>query len=239
MPLRTFNIPLLRAAAWFEEAPPADLPTNDFFDTAVGTADVAYVAPLYRRRLGRLARGMLHCAGRVCPEPLDMRVVFASRHGEMERTVAVLQDLALGNEISPTLFSLSVHNSVAGLWSILKANRGPSTALAAGAETFVWGLLDAYSAIEEDPSKPVLYVFGDDRLPDLFQPFLPAEVVPHAFALLLGTPAERTLEITWDSDREGEASMIPQSLHFLQATGSTSGSEPWLGRGGAWNWHVR
>ena len=238
MPLRTFEIPLLRAAVWFEEPPQPELSLNDFFNASVGTADVAYVAPIYRRRLGRLARGMLHCAGRVCAEPMDMRVVFASRHGEMERTVAVLRDLALGAEISPTLFSLSVHNSVAGLWSILKENHGPSTALAAGAETFAWGLLEAFAAIQENPSQPVLYVFGDDRLPELFQPFLPAEVVPHAMALLLGTPAERTLTLSWDPDQDDEPSPLPQSLHFLQAMGSSDPGGSWHGRGGAWNWHV-
>lgn len=235
---RAFEIPLLRAAVWFEEAPQPEMPMDSFFDPSVGTADVAYVAPLYRRRLGRLARGMLHCAGRICPEPRDMRVVFASRHGEMERTVAVLRDLALGAELSPTLFSLSVHNSVAGLWSILKENRGPSTALAAGPETFGWGLLDAFAAIEEDPSKPVLFVFGDDRLPDLFQPYAPAEVVPHALALLLGGPAERTLTVTWDSEAVGEPSNLPQSLHFLRALGDSE-PQPWRGRGGTWHWHVR
>jgi len=44
-------------------------------------------------------------------------MVFASRHGEADRTLAILQDLAAGAEVSPTLFSMSVHNSVPGLWS--------------------------------------------------------------------------------------------------------------------------
>lgn len=239
MSLRTFDIPLLRAAVWFEEAPQPDLPVDPFFDPSVGKADVAYVAPLYRRRLGRLARGMLHCAGRVCPEPGDMRVVFASRHGEMERTVAVLGDLAQGAELSPTLFSLSVHNSVAGLWSILKENHGPSTALAAGAETFAWGLLEALAAVEEDRSHPVLYVFGDDRLPEVYQPFAPADIVPHAIALLLGGPAQRTLRLSWDTGQEGGATPTLQSLHFLAAMGRSTPGDSWLGRSGAWNWHVR
>lgn len=239
MSQRVFDIPLLRAAVWFEEAPEPAPPLDPFFNLSAGAPDVAYVAPLFRRRLGKLAKGMLHCAGRLCPEPMDMRVVFASRHGEMERTVSVLRDLAQGGEISPTLFSLSVHNSVAGLWSILKENHAPSTALAAGPESFAWGLLDAFAALQETPAQTVLYVFGDDRLPELYQPFLPAEVVPHALALLLGGPAERTLSLRWDPDETGEPTSLPQSLHFLRAMAGLAPDAPWQGRCGAWRWHVR
>lgn len=231
---RAFDIPLLRAAAWFEEAPELPLPAHPAFDVHVGPADVGFVAPLYRRRLGKLAKGMLHCAGRICTEPQDMRVVFASRHGELDRTISVLRDLATGTELSPTVFSLSVHNSGAGLWSILKENHGPSSALTAGAETFGWSLVDAFAILEQEPDQPVLFVFGDDRLPDLYQPYLPKEATPHAVALLLGHPAAATLSLRWDPEAKAEPTALPQSLHFLGGADT-----PWHGREGSWNWHVR
>ena len=47
------------------------------------------------------------CVGN-CP---SASFVFASRHGELQRTVALLQNLANDEALSPNLFSLSVLNS--------------------------------------------------------------------------------------------------------------------------------
>ncbi|MDR3670406.1 MAG: beta-ketoacyl synthase chain length factor [Holophaga sp.] len=182
-------IPLLRAAAWFALDPldPLLAPGADgFLDLAWGEPDVAFVDRLQRRRLSPLARGCFHCARRVDP-PEQVRVVFASRHGEAERTLAILQDLAAGAEVSPALFSMSVHNAVPGLWSILTGDREPFSAVAAGPDSFGWGLVEALAAFRADPSGPVLYLYGDDRLPDPWASPTPRGVL-HAVALLLGGP---------------------------------------------------
>ncbi|MCE1229704.1 MAG: beta-ketoacyl synthase chain length factor, partial [Firmicutes bacterium] len=235
MTLHSFDIPLLRAALWTEEPLEASWPEG--LEAASGAPDVAFVPAIQRRRLGRLAKGMLHCAHRLCPEPGDRRTVFASRHGELERTVTILNDLATGTELSPTLFSLSVHNAVAGLWSILQGNHGPSTALAAGTSTFGWGILDAFFALNQSPHEPVLYVFGEDRIPELYQPFLPGNEPAHAMAFLVGRPAAFTLTVTWNDEPQSDLSSEAQSLHFLQSL-TCAESLPWRGREGAWNWHV-
>lgn len=98
-------LPLLRAAAWFGEEPPDPLlaPGSDgFLDLAWGEPDVGFVDRQLRRRLSPLARACFHCAHRVAPAG-DARMVFASRHGEADRTLAILNDLALEAEVSPTL----------------------------------------------------------------------------------------------------------------------------------------
>ena len=165
MPSTTLDIPLLRAACWFAEEPPVPLAGDGFLELAWGRPDVAFVEPLLRRRLSPLAKAFCHCAQRVAP-PGGCRVVFASRHGEAERTLAILQDLAVGEEVSPTQFSMSVHNAVPGLWSILKGDRSPACAVAAGAESFGWGLVEALAAFRAEPERPLLFVYGDDRLPE-------------------------------------------------------------------------
>ena len=171
MPIFTCEIPLLRASIWSGEPDPElPAPGHGFPDLTTGDPDVGFVAPLLRRRLSRSARGMLHCAHRVAPADTGIRTVFASRHGEMDRTVAILKELHDGAEISPALFSLSVHNAVAGLWSIAKGSREASTSIAAGPDTFGWGLLEAFGTWQAEPSAPVLFVYGDDDLPDLFKP---------------------------------------------------------------------
>jgi hypothetical protein len=161
-------------------------------------------------------------------------VVFASRHGEAERTLAILGDLAAEAEVSPTLFSMSVHNSMPGLWSILNGDRAPFSAVAAGPASFAWGLADAFAAFQADPSGPVLFVYGDDRLPDPWADPTPRGLL-HAVALLVGTPAGRWLEMAWDPAPEPEPA-LPQSLQCLRAL--RAGAASWAGPGGAWRWRL-
>jgi len=247
------SIPLVRAAAWFEEEP-ADsrlAVSHGVLDSAWGEPVVGFVEPLQRRRLSRLARGFFHCAKRVSPVG-DVRLVFASRHGEAERTLAILQDLAAQAEVSPTLFSMSVHNAVPGLWSILEGNRAPISAVAAGPETFGWGLVEALAAFRAEPSAPVLYVYADDRLPACWAQAQPRGSL-HALALLLGEPAGQRLTMTWDVSRTGPDPATCQSIHFLRAWAQGEpcghGAEcgglpeagpdlPWVGPGGAWCWQL-
>jgi hypothetical protein len=239
------EIPLLRASAWFGEEP-GDLvpagPGPDWLDLAWGQPDVASVEPLQRRRLSRLARAFCHCAERVAV-PEGARVVFASRHGEAERTLAILQDLAAGAEVSPTLFSLSVHNAVPGIWSILRGSRAPACALAAGPDTFGWGLVEALAAHAAKPDVPVLFLYADDRLPEPWAELTPAGL-PHALALLLGAPAmvpggaPRTrLTMGWDPATGAAEPELPASLACLR-TLLGGGAQSWAGPGGTWDWQL-
>jgi hypothetical protein len=236
-----FDIPCLKAASWSEEplrAPSDGADQLGFLDVASGPPDVAFVESSLRRRLSRMARGMFHCAQRVAPEPGDMRVVFASRHGEVARTMTILEDLAKGEQASPTAFSMNVHNAAAGLWSIIKQNHGPSTALGAGPETFGWGLIEAYAAFAADPRQPVLYVFGEERLPDFLEAFEEDGARLHAVALLIGTPSTRRIRVQWDPEARGTRSGMPQSLHGLEALRGVPLGGPWQGETGSWAWHV-
>lgn len=228
-----WTLPLLAAAGWFEEDPP--IPRAQGIDLAVGRPALDTVDPIQRRRLSRLARGALHCALRVAP-PGDLRLVYASRHGESDRTIGLLRDLASGVDVSPAAFSMSVHNAVPGLLSILAGNRAPISAVAAGSESFGYGLLAAAAAWKADPAQQVLFLYGEDRLPELWAPFVP-EVPPHALALLLGAGG-RDLVLAWDPERRGSEPGNLQSLHFFGRLAQVSGLGPWTGPTGAWDWRL-
>jgi hypothetical protein len=231
-------IPVLRAAAWFGEEPrdPALAAGGDgFLDVAWGEPDVAFVDRLQRRRLSPLARAFFHCAHRAAP-PEQTRVLFASRHGEAERTLAILQDLAAGAEVSPTLFSLSVHNAVPGLWSILTGSRAAAGAVSAGPETFAWGLADALAWHRTDPSGPVLYVYADDPLPDPWAGPVPRGVA-HALALLVGEPASRHLSMSREPAPDQAEPETAQSLLCCRALRAGTAAA-WTGTGSAWRWQL-
>ncbi len=234
MPLDAFSVPVCRAAAWSPE-PLVPARPGTCLDVDSGPPDVAFVEPLLRRRLGALGRAMLHVAGRVTAGIGPVRSVFASRHGDVARTLPMLEDLARELPTSPAQFSLNVHNAVAGLWSIARQDASPSVSLAAGPETFGWGLLEAYSLWREDTGSAVLYVYGEDPLPELFQGFVDQEPPLHAIALLLGTPTAHLLQVT-RSAGPGEPGPLPQSLQALHALHTGQPEGPWAAGSGTWQW---
>ncbi len=85
-----------------------------------GKADVSFLPALLRRRCGPLARIMLNAAFHCCDEADRRRAasVFASRHGNINESIEMLEQLAREQNLSPTRFSHSVHNAQAGLFSI-------------------------------------------------------------------------------------------------------------------------
>src|ERR1700677_3515966 len=104
----------------------------------------ATLPPLLRRRVTALGKMAFKAAFDLSAlEPA--RFIFCSRHGEFQRTLSILTTLATGEAVSPAEFSLSVHNALAGLLSIAQHNTGGHTAIAAGADSFHAGLIEAAS----------------------------------------------------------------------------------------------
>lgn len=232
MPDRHITLPLLRAVYWSPEEGVVG-PQQSWAEGAFGAPELSAIDPLLRRRLSPMGKGMLACAARVSEGVGPVRSVFASQHGDPGRTLPVLADLAQGLEASPTQFSMNVHNAIAGIWSIARKDPSPSISLAAGPETFGMGLLEAFAEFHQDPSEPVLYVFGDDELPELLRGFDPRPTPLHALALLIGGPAPRHLTLTRDPARVGPPSPLAQSLHALFHP-----EHLWQGTTAAWSFEV-
>ena len=76
---------------------------------------LAFVPAMQRRRLSPFAKISLYVANQASESQIqDLPMIFSSRHGDLHKTSDLLGELALDNELSPTAFSLSVHNAVAG-----------------------------------------------------------------------------------------------------------------------------
>lgn len=106
--------------------------------------DLSSIPMNMRRKLspvGKIAMStMLDCYGENSD---DIKLVYASRYGELERVVKLIKQEHEENEISPTRFSFSVHNSTVGLFSLLKKIYSSYNSIAGGEESFSVGLLDA------------------------------------------------------------------------------------------------
>ncbi len=124
-----------------------------------------FVDAAARRRLTPLAKVALEPAHACLQGRADVRVVFASRHGEVNRTRQMLASLVAGEQLSPTAFSLSVHNAIPGLYSIFRNDSAPVTAIAAGERTLAAGLVQAVMELGQSGG-PVLLLYADVPLAD-------------------------------------------------------------------------
>jgi hypothetical protein len=142
-----------------------------------------------RRRCSTLSRVTLavaHAAVRRAGLTAHHQTVFASSHGESHITKDLLVELARDQQLSPMGFSLSVHNAASGLYSIATGNTAPSTAIAAGSDTFRMGLLEALLSLEIGEAEDVLLVCSDDLVPSEFHGGQLRQTEPYALAIALG-----------------------------------------------------
>ncbi|MDB1108702.1 beta-ketoacyl synthase chain length factor [Pseudomonas extremaustralis] len=220
----TFNIAQWRAwapglesaddwHAWCQA--PALLPASD------ACPDVSFLPAMQRRRLSRLAR-MAFSVGWPLAEGLpDLPLVFISRHGETPRTLDILSDLANDQPLSPTQFSLSVHNAVIGLWSILRNETAEMTALAA--------------ALLNEGAPAVLLVISEEQPPDAYAGWISDVPFPYALGLLLTPGDEWQLELTHGSVQPTHTQW-PHALNLLRTllTEQVACQHAWKNR--VWNW---
>lgn len=195
--------------------------------------DIGFIEPLLRRRLSPLARAALHVANACAAGRDAVSLVYASRHGELGRTVELLRNLARDEALSPTTFSLSVLNSAAGVFAIARGDPSPATAVAAGRESFGFGLVEAYARHQLTPNAPILYVYADAPAPAPLgrQTGDPEGIL--AFAMLIEAGAPDVLELQWTPD-DGPADAAPQALACMEALGGGNGR--WASGTRLWHW---
>ncbi|MEI6859751.1 MAG: beta-ketoacyl synthase chain length factor [Shewanella sp.] len=144
---------------------------------------LAQIPPMKRRRYSTLTKMQLEAAFQT-DAPNFCRTIFASRHGELHRTIGLLDKIIEEEPLSPMAFSQSVHNTASGIYSILTNNRAPSTSIAAGEESLPQALIEAYAQLHEDPT-PVLLVFGDQPVAEIYAHFVDETDLPLSLAWVL------------------------------------------------------
>jgi hypothetical protein len=190
-------------------------------DIAYVPAEIGRLSPLMlppneRRRATLPTRLALEAARQAIAgmgsAPTDLPSVFASADGNMALVDAMCRGICSEPPaISPTVFHNSVHNAVAGYWSIATGCMRTSTSVACWDGTVAAGLLEAATQLAADGGR-LLFVAYDVPAPpplDAHRHFS----APFAGALLLsqvvaGSGGTRlTLELTADSleDRLPEA----------------------------------
>ncbi|SOE62628.1 Beta-ketoacyl synthase, N-terminal domain [Burkholderia sp. D7] len=214
---------------------------------AAATADISFIEPMVRRRLSSLSRSALKVAHDCVAERERVRVVFASRHGELRRTTEILRAISTGEPVSPTAFSLSVLNAMTGVFGIARDDHSPASAISAGAETLGFALLEAHAQFETDPSSPVLVIYADEPA-DAAYGTIEDEVQGGALAILLDACGAGQLACTMS----GTGSLcgapepacappaIPDSFltqsEAVQRCLDTRAPATWQNAGTTWHW---
>ncbi len=121
-------------------------------------------------------------------------LVFCSRYGDIDLAFGLLKSLADEELMSPTAFSLSVHNAVPGVMDLVRKSRVGHTAIAAGRESLSAGLAEAYAKLAARPERTITFVFSEGEMPAEFKPFAEEKDYGLALAMTLSTvSSERAL----------------------------------------------
>ncbi|MGH8160135.1 MAG: beta-ketoacyl synthase chain length factor [Rhodanobacter sp.] len=198
---------------------------------------------MQRRRLSRLARMTMEVASPLCADDEQLPFVFGSRHGETTRTFALLGDVTDEQSLSPTQFGLSVHNAIAGQWSILRGQRGESVAIAGEADTFEHAMLEA-AAVLSTGAPAALVVIAEEMPPPAYVGRIVDVPFSYALALRLGNvdssarlPTDACWELQLDRNEDRAAHCAwPHALDFLRATQTAGRSLEHAWKTRRWNW---
>lgn len=201
MSFEGFYFSVASFAAWAPQVETSDAwlawAYGDQLITGESTPSVRPMPPMLRRRAGFLSKMALEAAYQCLGSKTNVPTVFSSRHGEAPRSADLLLDLARGVPLSPTSFSLSVHNATGGLFSIARGDRAANIALAGGTSTVEHAVIEACGLMAEGEPAVLLVVY-DCPLPSLYSNYEDCYEQPYAWSWLIHPPAEEVFSLSWD-----------------------------------------
>lgn len=218
----TWRLPISRWSIWQDNPLENTSPNVDFIDANA------------RRKLSKFAKMGLKVANDCSVGIRQARFVFASQHGDLKRATDMLFNLALKEELSPIVFSMSVLNATAGMYSIAKQDHSPSIAVSAGISSFGYGILEAALQHASNPAIPVIFVYVDEAPPAICEVQQSAPYHSHAVGVLISGGASIELSCTLSST-ENASSSVSQSEAFVHALVNKK-NNVWSSDGQRWDW---
>lgn len=177
------------------------------------------VPAMQRRRIERMGRMAVQAACWCEDEADDAAVplVFASRHGDVARSMELLAALVDGQPLSPTAFGLSVHNAVAALYSIARGKRGNYLSIAAGRGSVEAACVEACGLLAEGAPE-VRLVCYEAPLPAIHGQFVdePEAFFAWCWRLAPSTCPGTRLTLDWRQDGPAPDATPPSLPHGLE-----------------------
>ncbi|MEP4888958.1 MAG: beta-ketoacyl synthase chain length factor [Aliiglaciecola sp.] len=178
------------------------------------TVNLKHVPMMLRRRfntLGKCAMGAIH---QLALDESDIPCIFASQHGDTKLTLSLLENIGKHEDMSPTGFSLAVHNAVSGLYSIISNNTREITAIAAMEGLIASALFEAIGQLQI--SEKVLCIVYDMPLPALYQTYSESSEFPYAIAMVLSQSNHNSLSFTHQNESHSNQELNADPKSELQ-----------------------
>lgn len=181
-----------------------------------GGADVSFMPAIQSRRLSPLAMAACAVAWRCRLAEGDMPSVFYSSHGESRYYFEMLDGMAAGEKMSPSRFSLCVHNAIAGLFNVQSESFLPYVCLAGGSDGLFGAFLEAAGMLME--VSKVLVIWYEQPLPEAYQPYLAGPDTTWALGMVLARAGDAggQLRLT-RSSAGGQASKDSSEANLVES----------------------
>jgi hypothetical protein len=155
---------------------------------------------MLRRRFTAIGKYSVEASTPLLCENEQIPLIFASRHGDVDLTLSLLKSIAANEPLSPTSFSLAVHNAISGLFSIARKDKSQITAISATENLIPFALLEAATQLQEH--KHVLCIICESTLPDLYKPFASSPPFTYAIAMVLSRDEGDTFYLNSTTSKE-------------------------------------
>ncbi|OOF70737.1 beta-ketoacyl synthase chain length factor [Rodentibacter caecimuris] len=171
---------------------------------------LTFLPPIKRRRLSDSARLFFEAAWNlISTAEANIPVVYASNNSEINRSFGLWHTLLQEGNVSPTSFSLSVHNALVGQWSEFRQVTAETVSITARRDNLESALLEAHLLLNDGYSR-VLVVAAESPLLDCYnvnpvyrQPFA------YALALLVENGAQYQLSMV-EKKYENSTALLPK-----------------------------
>lgn len=166
-------------------------------------------------------------------------IVFSSRHGELERNYRLLSELATQSPVSPTNFTMSVHNSAVGTLAIIAKTTIATSSVSAGEDSFQQGFFEVLSLLYSGCER-VLFVDFDGYVPDVYHSKLPENnlIPPYASAFIVTKGTSMVCTPQPINEKYSNNSQLPQSLQFLRGLLTEETQFTVMGGTHSWRWQM-
>ncbi len=178
------------------------------------TPPIDNIQPMQARRLSNLTKMSLKVALACTKKGENIESVFASRYGEWTQTLKLLRSISDKEDVSPAGFSMSVHNTAGGIYSIINENTAAYSAIAGCSATFEAALIEALGRLQTQ--KNVLLVVAEEAIPPIYEGIFPEPVVPYAVGLLLCSKDDPRAIAKFSVKPASNNTESPHALDFLK-----------------------
>ncbi|MDD7013802.1 MAG: beta-ketoacyl synthase chain length factor [Spirochaetales bacterium] len=148
-----------------------------------------FTTPVFRRRLSQISRMTIQVVHALTEkiECKNLKQVFVSTRGEINRELQINSQLINDKEILPAAFSLSVFNAPVALATLACKLTAGYSVMFPSRENFYDALCCACSPVLCGDEKEIIFIYADECVPQEYSSVLKKEFLPFSFACIISS----------------------------------------------------